>query len=257
MKPSRLVPLEGGINFRDLGGYFSNDGRTVKWRRIFRCGHLAELTDSDIRAIEYLNITQIHDFRRIKEQDNLPSKYVSANTINDYNLFIGSMDKFWQHIQMADLTDQLAHQLVVDAYTNCHQIIAPHYQKLFQYLLANTNNASLIHCTAGKDRTGLAAALILSALDVSREQIIDDYLLTQMYLDIDKMILTIEDYLKKLNIGYWQRSWLESYSGVHVDFINNFFNTIDSKYDGIENYIQNVIGLSQSDKLKLKTIFLE
>ena len=69
---SRVVPLGGGINFRDLGGYLNEDGRRVKWRKILRCGHLANLTDQDLDTLEQIGVSKIHDFRRQEEQHSLP-----------------------------------------------------------------------------------------------------------------------------------------------------------------------------------------
>ena len=79
---SRVVPLGGGINFRDLGGYLNEDGRRVKWRKILRCGHLANLTDQDLDTLEQIGVSKIHDFRRQEEQQSLRADDCRLSNIN-------------------------------------------------------------------------------------------------------------------------------------------------------------------------------
>ena len=81
---SREIVLDGGINFRDIGGYQSRDGRRVKWRKILRSGHLSNLTDTDKKTLINIGVNQIHDFRRVEEQRRQPSIEFGAKTINDY-----------------------------------------------------------------------------------------------------------------------------------------------------------------------------
>uniref|UniRef100_UPI003F6D8759 tyrosine-protein phosphatase n=1 Tax=Pseudomaricurvus sp. TaxID=2004510 RepID=UPI003F6D8759 len=117
--PTRLVPLEGGINFRDLGGYTTDDGREVSWRKIFRCGHLANLTEGDLDALEALRVTAVHDFRREDEQQRNPSGPIRAEFHNDYAMSIGSMSRFWEYMASERLTAESAHELVVGSYRSC------------------------------------------------------------------------------------------------------------------------------------------
>ena len=93
LNSSRVVPLDGGINFRDLGGYVTRDGRHVKWGKLFRCGHLAELSDEDLVSLRALGIHHVHDFRREEEQRRMPSREFSAQTTADYQISIGSMSR--------------------------------------------------------------------------------------------------------------------------------------------------------------------
>lgn len=254
--PTRLLSLEGGINFRDLGGYATDDGREVRWRKIFRCGHLANLTEQDIDALEGLNVTAIHDFRREDEQKRSPSQPVRANFYSDYAISIGSMSRFWEYMASEQLTAESAHELVVGSYRSCVQDVAPHYSRLFRSLLANGENASIFHCSAGKDRTGMAAALILSALGVPRDVVVDDYLLTQEYFDSDALILIVEQHLRDAKVEQWERSWLMPYCGVHRDNIEAFFEGVESGYGSVDHYLQEELGLSSQDLQKFQKMYL-
>ncbi len=254
--PSRLVPLQGGVNFRDLGGYETDDGRLVRWRKLFRCGHLAKLTQQDLDALEALQVTEIHDFRRQDEQQRSPSQPVRAVSYQDYQMSVGSMSKFWEYMATESLTAATAHDLVVSSYRQCVDDVAPHYARLFRLLLANQDNASVFHCSAGKDRTGLAAALILSALGVNRPQVVDDYLLTQEYFDSDGLIELVEQHLRDAGVETWERSWLQPYCSVHRDNIDAFFDGVESRYDSVDNYLQQALALTPADILQLRQAYL-
>lgn len=255
--PSRVVPLEGGVNFRDLGGYETDDGRQVAWRKIFRCGHLGDLTATDMDALAHLKVTQVHDFRRLEEQQRTPSQPVKATIYNDYEMHIGSMSKFWEYMTSDQLTAESAHELVVGSYRNCIDDVAPHYSRLFQSLLSNTDNASVFHCSAGKDRTGMAAALILSALGVSREKIIEDYMLTLEHFDSVRLMGIVEQHLRDAKVERWDRNWLIPYCSVHRDNIDAFFDGVEARYDSVDDYLTRGLGLSTTDKANLQAAYLQ
>lgn len=256
MTYSRLVPLEGGINFRDLGGYRSDDGREVRWRTLFRCGHLSNLTERDIATLTAWRVTHIHDFRRQDEQQRNPSRPMNARLYNDYAISVGSLSRFWEYLGSGQLNAESAHQLVVDSYRNCVDDVAPHYARLFQALLANEGRATIFHCAAGKDRTGMAAALILSALGVPRDVVIDDYLLTLEHFDSTRLLETVEQHLRKARVEYWERSWLMPYCGVHRDNIEAFLAGIEARYDSVTCYLQRALGLSRTDIEAVQRLYL-
>ena len=125
---SREIVLDGGINFRDIGGYQSRDGRRVKWRKILRSGHLSNLTDTDKKTLINIGVNQIHDFRRVEEQRRQPSIEFGAKTINDYCLSIGSLSEFWETLSKGTLSSSSSHSLVVNGYKSCSTEVAPSYR---------------------------------------------------------------------------------------------------------------------------------
>ncbi len=255
--PSRVVPLQGGINFRDLGGYETLDGERVRWRKLFRCGHLADLSAADIRSLQQLGISQVHDFRRLDEQAGTPSQPLQATFINDYDMSLGSLVRFWELLHAGQLTGSRAHQLVVESYHNGPAEVAPHYRRLFQSLLDNREQATLFHCAAGKDRTGLAAALILSALGVSRQQVVEDYLLTRDHFDVDTLIAKVEGHLRHAGVSDWERGWLEPFCSVHEDNIEAFFDGISRRYGSLDHYLSAALGLEEVQRRQLREAYLE
>ena len=115
----------------------------------------------------------------------------------------------------------------------------------------------MFHCAAGKDRTGMAAALILSALDVPRATIIEDYLLTEKYLDSENLMTIIEKHLTDANIEYWERDWLLPYCNVSIENIEAFFNAIDSRFGNVEHYFDRALKFGKTDRESIRELFLE
>ena len=254
---TRQIPLDGGINFRDLGGYSNRQGKKVKWRQLLRCGHLANLSDNDLQTLEQLGVDRVHDFRRTEEKQQSPSRPVRAQIIDDYKISIGDISRFWEFLKEGILTDQSSHQLVVNSYKNCIETVIPAYSRFMRNILDNPIGVHLFHCSAGKDRTGMAAALILGALDVPRETIIADYILTLDYYDSDKLMDIIEGHLRDAGVKNWDRSWLIPYSSVHADNIIAFLDAIDQHYGNLKNYLKTGLGLSDRDLELLQKRYLE
>jgi len=254
---TRVVALDGGINFRDIGGYINKDGRTVKWRKIMRCGHLAALSDNDLNRLEQIGISRVHDFRRSDEQAQSPSCAIRADFVDDYQISIGDISRFWEFLFEGELTAESSHQLVVNSYSSCIEVVIPAFSRFMRHIIDNADNASVFHCSAGKDRTGMAAALILSALDVPRETIIQDYMLTLEHYDSDKLIAIVEDHLRDAKVEQWDRDWLIPYCSVHQDNIIAFLDAIDTNYGDVKNYLISALGLTQADLDKMHHCYLE
>jgi protein-tyrosine phosphatase len=126
-----------------------------------------------------------------------------------------------------------------------------------RHIVDNADAGSVFHCSAGKDRTGMAAALILSALDVPRETIVADYMLTVEHYNSDKLIEIVEGHLRDAKVKNWDRSWLIPYCSVHQDNIVAFLDAIDDQYGDVKSYLIDGLGLSQADLQKMQESFLE
>ncbi|MAJ87363.1 MAG: tyrosine-protein phosphatase [Cellvibrionales bacterium TMED148] len=253
----RAPDLHGGINFRDIGGYSSRDGRCVVWRKLLRSGHLAYLNDSDLAILSSMGINQVHDFRREDEQLRSPSRIINVEIISNYHISVGSLSKFWDHLRDGNLTSASAQNMVTDSYGDCIDDVAPAYTQFMRMILDNARGTSLFHCAAGKDRTGMAAALILAALDIPRATIIDDYMLTEKHFDSDNLMTIIEKHLFDANVEYWERDWLLPYCTVSVENIEAFFNAIDERFGSVEHYLDQALNFGQDDRESLRDLFLE
>jgi protein-tyrosine phosphatase len=176
----RLLPLEGGRNCRDLGGYRTADGRQVRWGRMFRCGALSGLSAADNAYLSRLDIQTVCDLRTEAERKSEPAAITAPFkpeiTAFHYDMYAGSMGALFSAKTRED-----AIRFFAATYLEMTEFLAPNFTHMFDRLLHN-DAPLLLNCTAGKDRTGVASALILSVLGVPRETVIADYALSQKFV---------------------------------------------------------------------------
>jgi protein-tyrosine phosphatase len=225
-KPGRLLPLKGLYNLRDLGGYPLKGGRQVKWGLLYRGGDFDGLSPEDRELLEKRNIKTIVDFRDKEEQTLAPDGAIGTVTsIRWLPIDAGSI------LDMTRISTNSEGEAVME---KLYRILAEYarsqYGEFFALLSNSANPPLLFHCSAGKDRTGLAAALVLSALGAGRETIIADYLLS-------------EECLK----GKYQ-TWIASNPGqeplmsVRRSYLEAAFDTIDRIYGGMDRYLRDELG---------------
>ena len=255
----RKLPFTGAHNFRDLGGYKTEDGRTVKWGKIYRSDNLHSLTDEDLKYMKRLNIKSVVDFRSLEERESEPDRLNPDMTqvLLPINFQPKELDDDSIKNIIKDLTfgDLDSSNLLRDFNIVIVEEFAEEYKNFFRYIIENNAEPLVIHCTAGKDRAGFASAMILTILGVPREKVIEDYLLTNTYVKdhVDDKMLEIElktffradtDNLRKINL-------------VEERYIQAAFDTIDSKWGGMDRYISEALNLNEDDILKLQDFYLE
>ena len=175
--PTRSLNLSGATNFRDLGGYRGRDGRAVRWRRLFRSDHLAGLAPSDLQVLADIGLARAFDFRGVDERAaasyDLPG--VAQHTLPIEPTVVPNMRALMDAGQTLTARDAVA--LMQQTYRAFVHDNAHCFAELFEHVL--DDDAPLVfHCTAGKDRTGFAAAMLLLAMDVPRPVVMEDFLLT-------------------------------------------------------------------------------
>ena len=187
----RLVPLEGTLNFRDLGGYAAADGRHVRWGRIFRSDALGTLTDADLTYLEHLGVRLICDFRDDLENQRAPSRVPDHPDLRIERFPIGaggdtnnvSADRKdgLTDLVLAGQMQEVSPEMLGDFYVAMLESRSEPIVAVLDRVADPANHPLVFHCTAGKDRTGVLAAMLLSVLGVDRETILDDYELTDRY----------------------------------------------------------------------------
>ena len=251
---SRHLPFDGTPNFRDYGGYLTADGRSVKWRQLFRSGQLSSLTAGDQDQFEALDIQLVFDFRRLEECERDPSIFPSAAIPEVVGLPIdpGSSISFFSNIATGNISsdDMAAFMCLINREFALDQ--ADNYRQMFTHLLNQEQGGSLVHCAAGKDRTGFAAAMVLAALGVPRETIFADYMLTADYLLVDREIDRIQKKYQWTGEADAIRPMLE----VHESYLQAAFDAIDQNFPSVEDYLAEVLGLGQSGCEQLQARFL-
>ncbi|MEO1729590.1 MAG: tyrosine-protein phosphatase [Pseudomonadota bacterium] len=183
----RLLPLEGGRNFRDIGGYTTEDGKTVKWGKVYRSGVMAGLTDGDYEYLSDLGITTVCDFREADERKSEPTDWRAGEI--EYLTFAppppeveGENSPIMAAYQNPEATPEDVRAAMAAGYPGIAKNEAEGYTKMFDQLAAG-NIPLAFNCSAGKDRAGTAAAVLLSALGVPRETVVYDYSLSDDYVD--------------------------------------------------------------------------
>jgi protein-tyrosine phosphatase len=251
----RCIAMEGAHNFRDMGGYHTETGAKVRWGALYRSGKLSELSVRDINVVDQLGLSLIYDFRRDDERERAPNRYLGVNT-ETINLPItpGSGESFFNSVASGNANTEQMIQFMAELNIDLALSQTAQYQQMFAGLLADNTDAVLIHCAAGKDRTGFGSALILAALGVSRATVLTDYMLSNKYLpvedEITKMLNTYEDYFPS-NID---RAVLRPMFEVRPEYIGAAFAALDEVYGDTGAYLDQALGLSKADidELKLK-----
>ncbi len=176
--PARVLKLEGVRNFRDLGGYLTDDGRRVRWRHLYRSASLGSLTSRDQAQLEALGLRAICDLRATDERAKEPVRWSSDRAPRllerDYALDLSMLSSVLTRPGIGAAEARAAFRVLYD--TLPHRF-AESYRALFAALLAGDTPLAF-NCSAGKDRTGVGAALVLAALGVPRQTIAEDYLLS-------------------------------------------------------------------------------
>jgi protein-tyrosine phosphatase len=252
----RDVPLAGSINFRDLGGYATADGRRVQWGRLFRSGHMANLSAAGLAQFAALDIRAVCDFRTEEERASELRGLPNNPRVEVLGITPGIGDRYFFN-RLFDSTDDP--QKVVDALHEMMRVLvltaAPRYQRLFELLLEGPAGAVLINCSAGKERTGLASVLLLTALGVPRATIYYDFMLSQRYFPAEAEIPRVITKYSVRATGEAARNLIMPLLETRESYLQSAFAAIDERYGSGEAMLQAVYGLGASELAHLRDHF--
>ena len=243
----RHYSFEGCFNFRDIGGYLNQDGRRVKKGLYFRAGRQDRMTNKDLAQLSDLNISTQIDLRKKEEvldQGRGPLEDMGAKYINISVIPEGGSEKLNKLVGDTGISGK--------RYLGYLEFGPTSWLRLFGILAEEENLPVLLHCTAGKDRTGVSTAFLLSVLGVSRDIIEADYLLTN--LDTERQADFIES-----TVGYpegYNREKMISIAGVPKDAMKDFLDGVESKWGSVIEYLEK-IGVTQEQMDQVRLNFLE
>lgn len=243
--PTRRLPLQGASNFRDLGGYQGHDGRPLRWRRLFRSDHLGGLTASDHSTLQALGIRRAFDFRGLQERQAEP--YDVPGLVQHPLPIEPTVAQEMQALAQArlPLTPQRMEGLMEDLYLRMVDREAARFAQWFAHLLAD-DSPQVFHCTAGKDRTGLAAALLLRALGVPQPVVEADYLLTN------------EHYRRRHSPDSpIPADALAVLWSVRPGFLHAALGHIDQHHGGVDAYLRDRLHVGPAERARLVQLYLE
>lgn len=248
----RIVPLEGGVNFRDLGGYATRDGGTLGWGRVYRSGSLAELTTEDRAVVEGLGIRVVCDLRSNRERFSRPSRLFHSveRWCRDHDDGVGDLVRA---MTRPEATVEGAEALMMGMYGELPYEHAESYRELL-LRVASGSLPLLFHCSAGKDRTGVGAALLLEVAGVPRETIIEDYVLTDRSFD-DIVRLVGNDAMRTAFAGM-ERSVGETLLRARPVYLVAMFEAVAARSGSVTGYMRDVLGLGDGELKRVRAALL-
>jgi|SRR5271170_1599842 len=256
----RILQLEGSCNLRDLGGYPAADGRRVRAAVLYRSGVLTYLTADDKQRIKALGVRVICDLRRARERRDEPTQWpgddVKIVALDENPALESQGELSWRDAANGDA----AREIMVNLYRNMPVWLESRLRSMFEVLAAG-NVPLLFHCSAGKDRTGLAAALILHCIGVQRETILSDYALTNKAVDLEQFALKHRS--ARLGLSAADHPILKlpldvrkATLGAETAYLSAALERIERDYQSIDNYLNEQFGITPDMQRRIRSLLL-
>ncbi len=253
----RLLPLERGSNFRDIGGYAAAGGKHVRWGMIYRSGATPVLSDADLQRIKALGLANMLDLRSDEERVLAPSKIYGV----PYSAVAYSMASI-----NVNLSGVSGPQTMGSVYRNFPTLLAPQLRILFAKLV-NSEQPIVYNCSAGQDRTGFATAMILTALGVPRETIFKDYNLSTGYRHPENEMPKIDVVAQANNpiALFFARNMQDPknltpkplYGADGTPFLKFAFDEVEAKWGSVDAYLEKEVGLTPAKRARLRSLYLQ
>ncbi|WP_442588984.1 tyrosine-protein phosphatase [Pedobacter sp. AW31-3R] len=243
----RLLPVQAA-NFRDIGGYKTTDGREVVWGKVYRSAAIDKLSDADVELLGKKGIYTVVDFRGTAEAAAAPDR-LPKNT--DYTLSPAGSENLPDAAHMVTLLKEgnfLEKMYGAEGIKYAGDRFRPLFMKL---LTVNKKEAVMYHCTGGRDRTGMATALLLYILKVPQETIEADYVASNVYLE--KMYRNMFAPLAKMS-GLTEEA-VEKEMALRPELIRSFFKAINTQYGSVENFLQQEMAVGPKEIAALRATY--
>lgn len=273
LSAQQFLPMDGIVNARDLGGYTVLDGRQVRSGLLIRSAHLADAKESDLQYLGSLPTAKVIDFRTEREAAEKADKPVpgavylwipldvsgsvgATATEEEKKRFLGKKKLDVKKIILMAAFNDKAKKVAREMYPNL--VFSPECQiqmaAFFRELVATESGAVLFHCTQGKDRTGIASALILAALGADRQTIIRDFDATNRVYEKD-----VRKYTRR--VKFWggkeeEIAVVKSFMGANTDNFIKTLDAIDQRYGSLDAYLKGPVGLTEEDINILRNRYL-
>ena len=255
----RHLPVQGAPNFRDLGGYTTSDGRSVKWGMLYRTDSLSELSADDQQYLERLNIRRVVDFRIPDEAADAPDKLPPDLRTRYVNMPVGfnngNYNQFVKKIMSGDTQGLNLERALEEANVKFVREFTPILRTWLHGLVETGDGAQVFHCTAGKDRTGLAAALFLLSVGVPQNEVMQDYLASNAYLK-QKNAKSLWK-MRIFSLGRADTEGIQPMMEVRQSYLQAAFDTMQQDYGSIDNYLREGLGVDDAFRAQLRAIYLE
>jgi len=254
----RLIAIDGSNNFRDIGGYKTTDGREVRRGLVFRSGAMNHLTPAGFAQLKALGIQTNVDFRSTDERAKAPVNWPAGQGVvaytTDYKMDMSSFGKLFAS---GNITAETVRAAMAEGYRDTPFYFAPQYRLMIRQIIEGRTGL-VYNCTAGKDRTGVGTAILLTLLGVPRETVTQDYLLSNTYFK-PEMTRSAAD-KDDPQMAMFMRlpaDVQQALMGVDKSYLDASFAAINEREGGWDRYVRDDLGLSATDVAALKTRLLK
>jgi len=267
---SQSIGMQGIINARELGGFKTRDGRTVKHGLLLRGGALDKATAEDLERMRYdFGVSHIFDFRTAREVYHAPdrmipcSRYFQLSTIDPDTEKIGENVLPYhayadlQNFLVANASDPMVQKVASKLYTEMafNEFTQLQYASFLQIVAHQAEGAVYWHCSQGKDRTGMGAAFLLCALGADRETIMEDYSISAEYYK--PMVDEVVSRVVANGGGKAETEVVNTFLGVSINYFTQMLDMIDRKWGSLENYLEDALLITEEDIEALRKRLLE
>ena len=256
--PSR-VELAGARNLRDLGGYSTIDGRQIKKGVLYRSDHLKRVRRQNVEAVAALGVQTVFDLRTEKELERDPPRLDTVTLLEVVHLPVDCelIDPYAvaRRILKGDVEEGDFQQLMMECYRNYALNYTSEWSFLLRDMAGPGGLPALIHCTYGRDRTGVSVAIVLRSLGVSEETVLEDYLLSNTFWESEASRLSC--FASCASFFRTPRSEVRALMEVRPEYLEAAFEAIDQKYGSFEDYLHEGLGIDDATLKRLRSALLE
>ncbi|MGD2132380.1 MAG: tyrosine-protein phosphatase [Maricaulaceae bacterium] len=263
----RLVALDSVYNFRDFGGYSAGEGRQVARGRLYRSAHMARASDQDLERIKALGIAVIADLRRTGERTAEPNREPEGCSWRVISSDKGFQEELPPHLQfLRDLdviTPEAVHDYMLAVYEGIPyderhvEMFGDVFAALVETSSAETSGGLLVHCAAGKDRTGVLCALILDALGVPHEHVVRDYEMTNRAVNLEGIIEQAAARISRRVGREVKPEEVRPLASVNRDYLDVAWKVIEAQSGSVANYRREVLGFTDEHAAALRAGLVE
>jgi len=256
----KRIEVTGSRNLRDLGGYRTMDGREIKKGLLYRSDHLSKVTKRDIEKVAALGVKTVYDLRGEDERKSSPQRLPEIVPMEVVSLPISyqGLDPYAtarRIVISGDVEDGEFHTLMIEAYRAYVLDFRPQWSSLLKGLAEPGATPALIHCTYGKDRTGVAVAIVLSSLGVPREKVMEGYLLSNKFWESKTELYSC--FANCASCFRTPRSEVRALMEVRPEYLQASFAAIDEHYGSFDNYLDQGLGIDKQTLERLRAALLQ
>jgi len=256
----KRIEVTGSRNLRDLGGYRTMDGREIKKGLLYRSDHLSKVTKRDIEKVAALGVKTVYDLRGEDERKSSPQQLpeIVPMEVVSLPIFYQGLDPYAtarRIVISGDVEDGEFHTLMIEAYRAYVLDFRPQWSSLLKGLAEPGATPALIHCTYGKDRTGVAVAIVLSSLGVPREKVMEGYLLSNKFWESKTELYSC--LANCASCFRTPRSEVRALMEVRPEYLQASFAAIDEHYGSFDNYLDQGLGIDKQTLERLRAALLQ